>query len=46
MVDTSGLYTAKDFSDIVLQDNTNSINGNFLALDFEKCTHQSVLSSN
>ena len=37
--DSSGFQTAKEFSDVVLQDNAQVVNGTFLALEVEKCTN-------
>ena len=39
MKDSTGFLTAKDFSDIVLQDNAGVVNGTLLALEVEKCTN-------
>ena len=37
LIDVSGIYTAKDFSDIEISDNTLSSKATILALEFIKC---------
>ena len=45
LIDTNGLLKAKDFSDVVLQDNFQAINGTFVAIELKKCTNSNLLPS-
>ena len=45
VTDTTGLYTAKDLSKVILQDNSFSPTGTTLSIEVEKCNEQTVLPS-